>query len=192
MADNPEVLISDNPHGIMFFGPGGGDDDGSQYTIATSSGSMVHYNKNGSKTELIRTKSHEICGDDLVKDRKTLEKEVIAKSIVAKNGDIVFHAQNGNIKLLAKNIWIETNGDGNDGVFYVNANGQIQISSSDQLVLSGSKVCMRGQAGIDLVSDHFINVLGELKSGSPLSNLIGTFVPPQFADLLKGIQASCK
>ena len=192
MADNPEVLISDNPHGIMFFGPGGGDDDGSQYTIATSSGSMVHYNKNGSKTELIRTKSHEICGDDLVKDRKTLEKEVIAKSIVAKNGDIVFHAQNGNIKLLAKNIWIETNGDGNDGVFYVNANGQIQISSSDQLVLSGSKVCMRGQAGIDLVSDHFINVLGELKSGSPLSSLIGTFVPPQFADLLKGIQASCK
>ena len=192
MADHPEVLISDNPHGIMFFGPGGGDDDGSQYTIATSSGSMVHYNKNGSKTELIRTKSHEICGDDLVKDRKTLEKEVIAKSIVAKNGDIVFHAQNGNIKLLAKNIWIETNGDGNDGVFYVNANGQIQISSSDQLVLSGSKVCMRGQAGIDLVSDHFINVLGELKSGSPLSSLIGTFVPPQFADLLKGIQASCK
>ena len=84
------------------------------------------------------------------------------------------------------------NGDGNDGVFYVNANGQIQISSSDQLVLSGSKVCMRGQAGIDLVSDHFINVLGELKSGSPLSSLIGTFVPPQFADLLKGIQASCK
>ena len=28
MADNPEVLISDNPHGIMFFGPGGEDDDG--------------------------------------------------------------------------------------------------------------------------------------------------------------------
>ena len=192
MADNPEVLLSDNPHGIMFFGPGGEDDDGAQYTVATSSGSMVHYNKNGSKTELIRTKSHEICGDDLVKDRKSLEKEVIAKSIVAKNGDIVLHAQNGNIKLLAKNIWIETNGDGNDGVFYVNANGQIQISSSDQLVLSGSKVCMRGQAGIDLVSDHFINVLGELKSGSPLSSLIGTFVPPQFADLLKGIQASCK
>ena len=192
MADNPEVLLSDNPHGIMFFGPGGEDDDGAQCTLATSSGSMVHYNKNGSKTELIRTKSHEICGDDLVKDRKTLEKEVIAKSIVAKNGDIVLHAQNGNIKLLAKNIWIETNGDGNDGVFYVNANGQIQISSSDQFVLSGSKVCMRGQAGIDLVSDHFINVLGELKSGSPLSSLIGTFVPPQFADLLKGIQASCK
>ena len=192
MADNPEVLISDNPHGIMFFGPGGGDDDGSQYTIATSSGSMVHYNKNGSKTELIRTKSHEICGDDLVKDRKTLEKEVIAKSIVAKNGDIVFHAQNGNIKLLAKNIWIETNGDGNDGVFYVNANGQIQISSSDQLVLSGSKVCMRGQAGIDLVTDHFINLLGELSSGSPLSSLIVAFVPAPFADLLKGIQASCK
>jgi hypothetical protein len=192
MANTPEVLLGDNPHGIMFFGPGGEDDDGGQLTFGVSSGSMVHYNKNGSKAEVVRTSSHEHCGDDLVKDRTTPEDEVIAKSIVAHNGDIVLHAQNGNIKLLAKNIWIETNGDGNNGVFYVNANGQIQISSSDQLVLSGSKVCMRGQAGIDLVSDHFINVLGELKSGSPLSSLIGTFVPPQFADLLKGIQASCK
>jgi hypothetical protein len=192
MADHPEVLVSDNPHGIMFFGPGGTDDDGGQLTFGVSSGSMVHYNKNGSKAEVVRTSSHEHCGDDLVKNRTTPEEECIAKSIVAHNGDIVFHAQNGNIKLLAKNIWIETNGDGNNGVFYVNANGQIQISSSDQLVLSGSKVCMRGQAGIDLVTDHFINLLGELSSGSPLSSLIGTFIPPQFADLLKGIQASCK
>ena len=83
MSDHPEVLLSDNPHGIMFFGPGGGDDDGAQYTMATSSGSMVHYNRNGSKTELVRTSSHEICGDDLVKDRKTLEKEVIAKSTIS-------------------------------------------------------------------------------------------------------------
>ena len=192
MADHPEVLISDNPHGIMFFGPGGTDDDGSQFTIATSSGSMVHYNKNGSKAEVVRTSSYEHCGDDLVKDRKSPEKEVIAKAIVAHNGDIVFNAQNGNIKLLAKNIWIETNGDGNNGVFYVSANGQVQISSSDQLVLSGSKICMRGQAGIDLVTDHYINLLGEIGSGSPLSSLIGTFIPAPFADLLKGIQASCK
>jgi hypothetical protein len=192
MSDHPEVLISDNPHGIMFFGPGGRDDDGAQYTMATSSGSMVHYNKNGSKAEIVRTSSYEICGDDFVKDRKTLEKEAIAKAIIAENGDIVLNAQQGNIKLLAKNIWIEANGDGKNGVFYVNANGQIQISSSDQLVLSGSKVCIRGQAGIDLASDHFINVLGELKSGSPLSSLIGTFLPPPFADLLKGIHASCK
>lgn len=192
MSDHPEVLLSDNPHGIMFFGPGGRDDDGAQYTMATSSGSMVHYNKNGSKAEIVRTSSYEICGDDFVKDRKTLEKEAIAKAIIAENGDIVLNAQQGNIKLLAKNIWIEANGDGKNGVFYVNANGQIQISSSDQLVLSGSKVCIRGQAGIDLASDHFINVLGELKSGSPLSSLIGTFLPPLFADLLKGIHASCK
>jgi len=192
MADHPEVLISDNPHGIMFFGPGGTDDDGAQYTLATSSGSMVHYNKNGSKIELVRTKSCEIVGDDLAKDRKTLENEVIAKSITAKNGDIVFNAQNGNIKLLAKNIWIETNGDGKNGVFYVNANGQIQISSSDQLVLSGSKICIRGQAGIDLATDHFINLLGEVGSGSPLSSLLGAFIPAPFADLLKGIHASCK
>jgi hypothetical protein len=192
MADHPEVLVSDNPHGIMFFGPGGTDDDGGQLTFGVSSGSMVHYNKNGSKAEVVRTSSHEHCGDDLVKNRTTPEEECIAKSIVAHNGDIVLHAQNGNIKLLAKNIWIETNGDGNNGVFYVNANGQIQISSSDQLVLSGSKVCIRGQAGIDLVTDHYINLIGELGSGSPLSSLIGTFVPAPFADLLKGIQASCK
>jgi hypothetical protein len=192
MADHPEILISDNPHGIMFFGPGGMDDDGAQYTIATSSGSMVHYNKNGSKVEIVRTSSYEICGDDLVKNRTTPEKESIAKAIIAENGDIILNAQEGNIKLLAKNIWIETNGDGNDGVFYVNANGQVQISSSDQLVLTGSKVCIRGQAGIDLVSTSFINILGQLKNGSPLGSLIGTFIPAPFADLLKGIQASCK
>jgi hypothetical protein len=192
MADHPEVLLSDNPHGIMFFGPGGRDDDGAQYTLATTSGSMVHYNKNGSKAEIVRTSSYEICGDDFAKNRTTLEDEIIAKAIIAENGDIILNAQEGNIKLLAKNIWIEANGEGNNGVFYVNANGQIQISSSDQLVLSGSKVCIRGQAGIDLASDHFINVLGELKSGSPLSSLIGSFLPPPFADLLKGIQASCK
>jgi hypothetical protein len=192
MADHPEILISDNPHGIMFFGPGGMDDDGAQYTIATSSGSMVHYNKNGSKVEIVRTSSYEICGDDLVKNRTTPEKESIAKAIIAENGDIILNAQEGNIKLLAKNIWIETNGDGNDGVFYVNANGQVQISSSDQLVLTGSKVCIRGQAGIDLVSISFINILGQLKNGSPLGSLIGTFIPAPFANLLKGIQASCK
>jgi hypothetical protein len=192
MANIPEVLLGDNPHGIMFFGPGGEDEDGSQLTFGVSAGSMVHYNKNGSKAEVVRTSSHEHCGDDLVKGRKNSEDEVIAKSIIAHNGDIVLNAKEGNIKLLAKNIWIETNGDGNNGVFYVNANGQIQISSSDQLVLSGSKVCMRGQAGIDMVTDHFVNVLGQLKQGSPLSSLIGTFVPAPFADLLKGIQASCK
>jgi hypothetical protein len=183
----PEVIVSDNPYGVMFFGPGGptGLDDLSEYTMCTDSGHYRQANANGNAVSRTPGRHDELCGDRLGNER-----ENIAKSITAKNGDICITAENGNIKLKAKNIWIETTGSGNEGAFHVSSNGQIIIASTDNMVLSSSKLCLRGESGIDIVSSHYIRFIGVLQKGSPFSSIIG--LPGPLNSLLEGIINSCK
>lgn len=189
MSRPPEYKVADNPHGIMFFGPGGPinkPDDGSEFTLSTTGGYIEHSNKNGNTTIRVPQRFDEICGDQL----DGSQKENIAKSIVARNGDICIIADNGNIKLKAKNIFIETTGSKNNGTFQVKANGQITIATGDNIVISGTKLCLSGQAGVDIATSHMIKMLGVMSYGSPLSAL--PFLPSVFSDLVQGILESCK
>jgi hypothetical protein len=187
---SPEYKITDNPHGIMFFGPGNSSDkadEGTQFQLSTSGGYWEHHNENGNSCQRVPGRYDEICGDGL----DTSVSECIAKSIVAKQGDICIVSENGNIKLKAKNIYIEATGAKNNGVFQVAANGQITIATGDGVVISaGKKLCLRGQSGVDIASTHMIKMLGNMAYGSPLSTL--PFLPKTVSNLIEGILESCK
>lgn len=192
----PEYIVYDGAHGSMFFGPGGSADadDGKELTVACASQSYFSYDKNGGKTEHIQGRNVLTCGHNLDKGRDKSEEEDVGYGVYCENGDLVLCAPSGNVKILARNIFIESRGfDTDDGAFLLKANGGITIDSGEQLTLSGTKVCVRGQAEINLVTDHFINVVGEIQEGgSPLSEVLNALIPGLFADLLKGVGESCK
>ena len=187
---NPEVVLSENPHGILFFGPSGEKDDGAQYSMAVAAGSYVQYNKNGNKSEIIMGASHETCAVDILPDADEIPKETIAKSIVAKEGDIVLNAENGNVKIIAKNLFFETTGSGNDGSFMVAANEAITMVSREQMTLAGTKVCVTASTEITLNCPGKINLLGYLSKSEAIS--LGSFMSAPFSSLLEAISQSCK
>jgi len=197
MASNrpPEYIVTDNPHGIMFFGPGGPKeaDDGTQFRLAVASNSTFKYKTDGSKMEHVQGPYHITCGHNLQKNRDKPSKEDIAFSLNAKTGDLVFNAQGGNIKFLCKNMYIETQGEKKtNGCFMLSSNGAVVVHSGEQLTLTGTKVCIKGTAEVNIVTDHFINIVGEVqKGGSPLSTLLKSLGIP-FADVIAGVTESCK
>lgn len=186
----PEVVVSENPHGILFFGPSGEKDDGAQYSMAVAAGSYVQYNKNGNKSEIVMGASHEKCGIDILPDSDEVPKETIAKSIVAKDGDIVLNAENGNVKIIAKNIFFEATGSDNDGSFMVKANEAITMASGEQMTLAGTKVCITASTEITLNCPGKINLLGYLSKSEAIS--LSNFMSAPFSSLLEAISQSCK
>ena len=141
----PETIVTDNPHGILSFGPIAPKekDDNNAMLLALDGGHTILCNKNGNKAEINPGKSEELCRINLVQgDQQEASKEAIAKIITAKNGDICIIAENGNIKFKAKNIYAECIGDGNDGSFLLKANDHITMTAGEQITISGSKLCM--------------------------------------------------
>lgn len=192
MAQIPEYILADNVFGTMFFGPIDDKNYSTGFTILVNSsemGSRLSYYTDGSKKEVVEGKSVEICGAGF--DPK--QKENIAKAITAQNGDIVIDASRGNIKLIARNIYVESTGSDNSGVFMVQANGAIRLNSGDAMTLSGGKgVCINGSGGVSIVSDQFIKMIGNIKYGSPFNPCNLTSLEGAIGELLKAIQSSCR
>lgn len=192
MAQIPEFQLADNVFGTMFFGPIDDKNYATGFTLLVNSddtGSRLSYYTDGSKKEVIKGKSTEICGAGF--DSK--QKENIAKAITAENGDIVLDASRGNIKLIAKNIYVESMGSDNAGVFMVQANGAIRLNTGDTLTLRGGKgICLRGDGGVNIVSDQFIKLVGTIKEASPFNPCNLKTVQGAIGELLKEIQNSCK
>ena len=169
----PETIVTDNPHGILSFGPIAPKekDDNNAMLLALDGGHTILCNKNGNKAEINPGKSEEVCGINLVQgDQQEASKEAIAKIITAKNGDICITAENGNIKFKAKNIYVECIGDGNDGSFLLKANDHISMIAGEQMTMGGSKICMVSSDSITLNAQGLIyQICADVEKQSPVN-----------------------
>ena len=192
MADRaPDITISNNPYCFIHAGPIGPEstDDGRDLTIITSANNHVVYGSNGNKVEHIQGTYHEVSGHSIPPD----EKEAIARSIVAKNGDIIISAERGTISLKAKNIHIESMGEKDEGNFLVGSNGHIIFASSEEVRLAGSRICINGTSGVNVISGNFINMSGDIKYFGPVSALstIKNLLAGNWGNLIEGLTKSC-
>jgi len=193
-----EQIITDNQYGLIFMGPSGekdkvGESLDTNMVVSLKGGHNQTYTLGGNKGEIVPGSSHEIVGINLSQGRNESENEVIAKSINAENGDIVLNAENGNIKLRAKNIYIETLGSDSDGSILIRANDHIIMRADEQLNLAGGKVCVTSADSITLNSKGYLRLLcSDIIQGSPLSGLLGTFMPGPVAKLITDIVETCK
>ena len=198
MANNyPEQIITDSKYGIIFLGPSGEQDKvggvDTNMVVSLAGGHNQTYTLGGNKGEIVPGSSHEIVGINLSQGRNESENEAIAKSINAENGDIVLNAENGNIKLKAKNIYIETFGDASDGSILIKANDHITMRADEQLNLAGGKVCVTSSDSITLNAKGYLRMLyADVIQGSPLSGVLGSFVPGPVAKLITDIAETCK
>jgi len=199
MANNyPEQIITDSKYGIIFLGPSGeqdkvGESVDTNMVVSLAGGHNQTYTLGGNKGEIVPGSSHEIVGINLSQGRNESENEAIAKSINAENGDIVLNAENGNIKLKAKNIYIETFGDASDGSILIKANDHITMRADEQLNLAGGKVCVTSSDSITLNAKGYLRMLyADVIQGSPLSGVLGSFVPGPVAKLITDIAETCK
>ena len=194
----PEQIIADNQYGLIFMGPSRepdkvGESLDTNMIVSLKGGHNQTYTLGGNKGEIVPGSSHEIVGINLPQDRKESERENIAKSITAENGDIVINAEDGNIKLKAKNIYIETLGSGSDGSILVRANDHIIMRADEQLNLAGGKVCVTSADSITLNSNGYLRFLcADIIQGNPLSSALETFMPGPVAKLITDIVETCK
>jgi len=184
----PETIVTDNPHGVLSFGPIAPEDkdDNTAMLLSLDGGHTILCNKNGNKAEINPGKSEELCGTQLVQgDQQEAPEGAIAKHIVARNGDICIIAENGNIKLKAKNIYAECAGADNDGSFLLKANDHITMTAGEQITISGSKLCMLSSDAITLNAQGFLNLFyADVIQSSPLNvvsklltgDIIGGFI----------------
>jgi len=182
----PETLITDNPHGLLSFGPVAPEDkdDNTAMSLFLDGGYTQLCNKNGNVSVIVPGKSEELCGTELVKGaQQEASEEVIAKHIVARNGDICITAENGNIKFKAKNIYVECIGNGNDGSFLLKANDHIEMIAGEQMTMGASKICMVSSDAITLNAQGFLNLFyADVIQSSPL-NVVSSILQ---GDILKG------
>ena len=169
----PQHTVTENPYGNIAYGPMSTeeDDDGTRYVQTIAGHHITWANKNGNKTTITPGTSGEICGTELVKGKNTdATDESVAKAIIARKGDIVITAEHGNIKLKAKNIWIETTDEAPGGNFNVNANGHIDLTAGEKVTIGGTKLCLIGKANLTLFSNNTINLIAhEIKESNPFS-----------------------
>lgn len=195
MPLSPDVTIANNPHCFIHAGPDGPDteDSGNDLYIATSGKCQVAYAKNGNKVEHIEGFHAETSGYNIDPEQQG----AVGRAIFAKNGDIVLTADNGNIRLKAKNIYIETTGskgDESEGNFIVNANGQLILVGGDETKIAGGTVCIRGEKDINLVSPGFIKASGDIIDGGAAStaDFISSLMTANWQSIIDGMTQACK
>ena len=190
MTFQPEHIVTDNQHGICFYGPIAPEnkDDNTCKFEALDGGYTQICNKNGNASVIVPGKSEEVCGINLAQGgQQEAPKESLAKVITARNGDIAIIAESGNIKFKAKNIYVECIGDGEDGSFLLKANDHISMIAGEQLTMGGSKICMVSSDSItmnaqglihqycaDVMKKSPLNVVSKILQGDVLGAFIDT------------------
>ena len=62
----------------------------------------------------------------------------------------------------ARNIYIETEGEKDEGNFLVDANGQITLATGDEVRIAGGNTCIVGKKAINLTTDFHVRIVGKL------------------------------
>jgi hypothetical protein len=188
----PEYVVSNNAYGKMFFGPGGEKDTKTEYNLNTSCGYDEIITNDGNKGNIIPGSHYEhILGNKPIDDRKIKEEGNVTKLIRLENGDLAITCVGGDIRLKAKNVYIEATGEDNNGSFMVFANEAITMSAGEMMTLNGAKMCISSTDWIALHANGFLYQLcADVKSNSPFGSL--PTLPGGLKDLLNGIALGCK
>ena len=88
---------------------------------------------------------------------------------------------------------METNGTSPEGNFLVSSNGYIVLASTEEVRLAGTRICINGTAGVNIVSGNFINMSGDLKAFGPVTavSAIKNLVAGNWGSLIEGLTKSC-
>jgi len=186
----PDYTVFNNSHALMHCGPLGPEDEdiGNDLYVSTSGRCQTHWNKNGNKTEYVDGRWDEVSGFNISQEN------AIARSIVARNGDLHLNADFGDIYLKARNIYIETKGDAPNGCFLVSANGQMILAAADEAkIASGTNMCIIGKSKITMVGTQLLSS-GSFKDAGALSStdFISSIMAGNFQSLIDGMLQSCK
>lgn len=188
----PPVRTADTGYGIMFWGPAGPESkhDGRDLTINTKSNHSQTYFESGNSVSVTPKCHTERVGKNLSKSKDG--SKPVAKQILADNGDIAFICENGDLHIKARNIYIETTGSDPHGNFMVSSNGYINMVSGEQTRIMGSKLCLRGECGVDIAGTN-IMLKGTLSYGDYPSvfGTIKNLLAGDWGKLLEGIDKSC-
>lgn len=198
MSKVPDQVSYSNEWGTEIMGPIGeydklGEDLNTNYVKVLKNNYTEIQTLDGGKQTRVQGSDHEICGLGLGAGRNEAEKEAIAKSITCENGDLILNAKNGNLKIIAKNIYIETVGAESDGSIIIRSNDHISIAAGEQLGLAGGKVCVTAADSITLNAKGFLRLLyADIMQGSPLSGVLSAFTPGPVEQLISDIAETCK
>ena len=188
----PPVRVADTAYGIMFWGPAGPESkhDGREFTFNTKSNHSQTYFESGNSVSVTPKCHTERVGKNITKEKDG--PKPIAKQILADNGDIAFITENGDLHIKARNVYIETTGADPHGNFMVASSGYINMASGEQTRIIGSKLCLRGECGIDIAGTA-VTIKGTLTYGDypSMFGSLKSLVSGDFSGLLEGIDKAC-
>jgi len=186
----PDFTLADNTHCLIHCGPIAPEskDDERDLTIMTSASNHVVYGKNGNKVEHIQGAIRETCGHGLDPEQKNNP----ARTICAKYGDIDLVAENGDIRLTARNIHFVTSGGDGDGNFLVSSNGQVTISTGGELRLAAGDMCITAAKSVKINSN--LRISGKIFKGSAVSSAstLQALLAGNWAQLLTSLSQTCR
>jgi len=188
----PDYTIANNPHVLMHCGDVGSDADGEtnqrDLTFVTSAGCQTIYGKSGNKVQHIQGYSGEVVGHAL----DPTQKGGVAKAIVAKAGDIVLIAESGNIRMKAKNIYIETSGEEGEGNFMVAANGELRLATGGEFRVAAGRMCVVTEGNMNFVGNMIVS--GGFTKGSSVASagFLSSILAGNWASLLTSLSQTCK
>ncbi len=193
----PDYTVASNPHCMIHCGPIGPEsgDDRRDLTIVTSANSEMVYGKNGNKSEHITGAYSEVSGHQIDPEQR----DAVARAIIAKNGDIILIAESGNIRMRARNIFMEAI-DGNEtvdgenqkmGNVNIYANGQCTIATGDEIRLAAGNICAVASKAFNFAGDF--KHAGKMAAGGALdsASLIKAFTAGNWASIFEAIGRSC-
>jgi len=137
------------------------------YSVITDESAGFTYYRDGDKSDITLRTSTEVCGLDCQ------EKEP-AKSIIAKNGDIVLEAPNGQITLKAKNIRIMAQ-DGS-GELTLQAGKIVEMDAPASRV-KGTNIDIAATNSTSLLGNYVESAAGVQQSSASLVDVFqGSFI----------------
>lgn len=190
----PDYTVTANPHCMIHCGPLGPESKDSQMrdlTVVTSTDSTVVWGKNGNKEEQVTGTYTETSGWNIDPDQD----DAISRAIVAKNGDIILTAESGNIRMRAKNIYMEAIAPDKDsdkhGNVNILGNGQITLSTGDEIRFACGNMCAVATKGFQFAGDFSHG--GKFAVGGALdsASLIKAFTAGNWASIFEAIAKSC-